>query len=70
MTFEWAYLHLNKEGRLVYKDGVDANVNWPAFDSPEEAQEYLENKDVRADCVGIYHAAEEARTPEQTPDLA
>lgn len=64
MGFDWLYLCLNSEGRLAYKDGADANENWPNFDSMEEAQEFLENKDIRADCVGRYVEKEAIGTPD------
>lgn len=44
---EWAYLNL-KRGRLVDDDGIEYNTSFPSFATREEADEYLENNDLRA----------------------
>jgi len=43
----WPYLNL-VNGRLVDDDGHEANINWPSFDSREDAEEYLIDNDIPA----------------------
>ncbi len=44
----WRYLYLVK-GRLIDSETFDeANLNWPSFDSFNEAEVYLEQNDIRA----------------------
>lgn len=43
----WLYLNL-VNGRLVDDRGNEANSNWPSFDSEEEADDWLEEQDIRA----------------------
>jgi len=50
--FNWEYLWLNEKGQLVDEDGYVVDEDWPTFDSEEEAEKYLVEEDVRANCVG------------------
>jgi hypothetical protein len=44
---EWQYLNL-VNGRLVDDDGNEANRNWPSFGSWDEANDWLEENNIRA----------------------
>jgi hypothetical protein len=44
---DWFYLTL-KDGRLVEDSGEDCNINWPSFETREEAEDYLEEHEIRA----------------------
>ena len=47
---EWAYCYRDESGRL--RDDVSLlNDNWPSFATDEEAEQYLEDTDVRATLV-------------------
>lgn len=48
MTMDWMYLTLNESGCLVDDDGHEANRNWPAFGSWDEANDWLVENDIRA----------------------
>ena len=48
MQFNWIYFALVK-GRLVDNEtGSEGNVNWPSFNSEEEAERWLQENDIRA----------------------
>ena len=49
---EWNYLYLDSRGRLVYENGAVANRNWPTFGSVVDAETYLSDEDIRANCMG------------------
>jgi hypothetical protein len=42
----WTYWTI-KDGRLVDEDGDEGNTSWPSFETSEEANQYLEDNDIR-----------------------
>jgi len=44
--FSWTYFNL-KNGRIVDEQGDEANINWPNFKNPDEAEQYLIKNDIR-----------------------
>jgi hypothetical protein len=49
MSWERFFL---KNGRIVDEDGYEVNKNFPSFKSAQEAQQYLEDRDIRGDVMG------------------
>lgn len=52
MKFDWLYLYLTNDGKLVDEDGYECIANAPRFSSVAEAETWLEEEDIRANCVG------------------
>lgn len=50
--YYWLDLYLRHDGVLVDVEGDAANSLWPVFRTPEAADEWLCEEDVRATCVG------------------
>jgi hypothetical protein len=49
--YRWEYLYLSN-GRLIDKETQrEANKNWPSFNSVEEAEQYLQQHNIRATVV-------------------
>lgn len=42
----WTYWTL-KNGRLVDEDGDEGNRTWPSFNNEGEAEQFLEDNDIR-----------------------
>ena len=50
---DWTYLDL-LNGRVVEHGTInEANPDWPSFASFEEAEQYLEGEDIRANVVDV-----------------
>lgn len=43
---DWTYWTL-VNGRLVDEDGDEGNITWPSFNSEAEAEQFLEDNDIR-----------------------
>jgi len=51
---DWMYVYRDEDGRLRDEHRVLCNANWPAFASDEEAEDYIEENDIRIN-IGIEH---------------
>jgi len=51
MRFLWSYFHLTKDGKLIDKEFGDELKTEKRFSSIEEAEQYLEENDIRGTVV-------------------
>lgn len=50
---DWPYYYLTSAGKLVDKeDGTEPGKDWPTFKSIEEADQWLQDEDIRGDIIG------------------
>ena len=44
---DWIYAYRDQDGRLRDENRALCNANWPAFRTDEEAEDYIEENDIR-----------------------
>ena len=58
----WLLVYRDDNGKLRDDDGL-CNSNWPSFDTDLEAEDYIEENDIRATVVSVPEMIRQGRIP-------